>query len=360
MLHRLALRVLPGLTLAVTEETVRKRKRLVMLAPGFVAFGLYRLIKQVDALADPAMLLCVSGVLSAITALVAFRVGRQVRFERLLKEDGVRRLGWIVGWIGFVYGVQLSLLVLALLKVFVQYDFLRHPDGPAMMAMIISCTSVARDAFEIGHVRWLQAAGRPILTFPDGRALRDLFRDQPMQIAQWILLGGSFSALIAAGVSALGQWGGNPLSQLAAVALAAGMMAVWSYLAGIQRAGMFATRWSTLRYSDLFRFWWWPGLAFAATYYLVAVGLLTFLIRVETLTGPANGLVAGTVGGLMAIYGYYLGYRRYEEDRVQQIIPASLLRCPFVAGILRRNGKGTISGSLASPGVVLGESGRQG
>ena len=39
MLHRMALRVLPSLSLAVTEEAVRKQKRIVMFVPGLVAFG---------------------------------------------------------------------------------------------------------------------------------------------------------------------------------------------------------------------------------------------------------------------------------------------------------------------------------
>ena len=46
MLHRLALRVLPSLTLPVTEDSVRKRKRLVMFVPGLVAFACYRAAKQ--------------------------------------------------------------------------------------------------------------------------------------------------------------------------------------------------------------------------------------------------------------------------------------------------------------------------
>jgi hypothetical protein len=85
--------------------------------------------------------------------------------------DGARRIGWILAWIGFVYGVQLSLLVLALLWL-VGYDYAKHPNGPAMMAMIIPSTAVARDAFEIGYVRWLEASGRPFVTFPDGAGLR--------------------------------------------------------------------------------------------------------------------------------------------------------------------------------------------
>ena len=47
MLHRMALRVLPSLSLAVTEDAVRKQKRIVMFVPGVVAFGIYRLAKHI-------------------------------------------------------------------------------------------------------------------------------------------------------------------------------------------------------------------------------------------------------------------------------------------------------------------------
>ena len=86
-------------------------------------------------------------------------IGLAVRFlYSIVHEDRAARVLWVLGWIGFVYGLQLSLLVLALLWL-VNYDYGQHPDGPSMMAIIISCTAVARDAFEIGHVRWLQQRG---------------------------------------------------------------------------------------------------------------------------------------------------------------------------------------------------------
>ena len=115
MLHRLALRVLPSLTLAVTEDSVRTRKRLVMFVPGLVAFAVYRAAKHGMSLAEPVTLLILSGLVSLVTAICAYRVGRAVPFARLMSMDGARRIGWILAWIGFVYGVQLSLLVLALL-----------------------------------------------------------------------------------------------------------------------------------------------------------------------------------------------------------------------------------------------------
>ena len=161
MLHRMALRVLPSLSLAVTENSVRKKKRIVMFVPGLVAFAVYRVAKLLLPLSEPIVLLAVSGLVSLVTALLAYRVGRATAWGKILREDGSRLLTWLGGWIGFVYGVQLSLLVLALLWL-VGYDYLKHPDGPAMMAIIISCTSVARDAFEIGHVRKVSPHGPSI------------------------------------------------------------------------------------------------------------------------------------------------------------------------------------------------------
>ena len=161
----MALRVLPSLSLAVTEDAVRKQKRLVMFVPGLVAFGMYRVAKHLVPLTEPVVLLLISGIVGLLTAMLAYRVGRGTTWAQLLREDARSLLTWMAGWIGFVYAVQLSLLVLALLWL-VGYDYLKHPDGPAMMAIIISCTAVARDAFEIGYVRKVSLMGRPCPTFP--------------------------------------------------------------------------------------------------------------------------------------------------------------------------------------------------
>src|SRR5262249_32796511 len=157
-------------------------------------------------------------------------------------------LGWIVGWVGFVYGTQLSLLVMALLKFLVQYDFFRHPDGPAMMAIIIACTSVARDAFEIGHVRWLQVLGRPVLTFPDGKSLRQLVQQEPIMAFEWGLIGGILCAGFAITLSTLGKTGQGVIVQLAGVTLVGGTVALWSYLIGVQQTRSLLVHWETLRW----------------------------------------------------------------------------------------------------------------
>lgn len=355
MLHRLTLRVLPELTLAVTEDQVRRRKRLVMFLPGLVAFAVYRLVKRVDPLSDPFLLLLVSGLISMVTAVWAYRMGRGQAAAAILKEDGGRRLGWIGGWIGFAYGVQLSLMVLGLLKVLAGYDFLHHPDGPAMMAIIIACTSVARDAFEIGHVRSLQTAGKPLLTFPDGASFRASWQEQPGRLLAWTMIGG-LGAGLAAAVVGFGEGGRLPVVQFLVASLGAGTITVAAFMAGRHPSlGWKAAGAST--WKELFHFWWWPGLAFAATYFLVLRGIADFLLQTAMDTAFSNGLLAGLVGAMMGAYCHYLGFRRGLEDRVRQQVPASLLRCPFVFGILSK----TSGGAAVQPaGMALGEQGRRG
>ena len=357
MLHRLALRVLPSLTLAVTEGSVRTRKRLVMFVPGLVAFAVYRAAKHGFSLADPLTLLVLCGLVSMATALCAYRVGRAVPFLQLVAADGWQRIGWILAWVGFVYGVQLSLLVLALLWL-VGYDYARHPDGPAMMAMIIPSTAVARDAFEIGYVRWLEASGRPLITFPDGAALRTLLQRFDQALVLWVtagMLGAvTLSALTATAVSgdlAVFAQGGI-------VTLAAGTVGLLAYFAGQGNRTTFVSRLAVTSWGELMKFWWWPGLAFAATYYLVLVGGCLYVLKQPMNSMALFAGVAGLVGGIMPLYCYYLGHRREIESRQPGGVPSALLRCPFVMGILGKS-REAIAGSALSESAAVFEKSSQ-
>ncbi len=351
MLHRMALRVLPSLSLAVTEDSVRKQKRIVMFVPGLVAFAVYRLAKLLLPLSEPIVLLMVSGLVAVVTALSAYRVGRATAWGRILREDGGRLLIWLGGWIGFVYGVQLSLLVLALLWL-VGYDYLKHPDGPAMMAIIISCTSVARDAFEIGHVRKAALMGRPFPTFPDGVALRTMVANHAMELSPWVAAGLVVGALGASLGYLVEANQGAALVQLSAVAVLGGGVALCAYFGGLRPQASWIQGLFQTKASELLKYWWWPGLTFAATYYLVAVGCVLFLLRqpgIPTAYAMAGG---GFVTGLMTLYCYYLGFRRQVEDQQGHTMSSALLRCPFVMGILGKSTRAGVSMTAGSGSKV--------
>jgi hypothetical protein len=245
--------------------------------------------------------------------------------------------------------------VLALLKILVHYDFLHHPDGPAMMAIIIACTSVARDAFEIGHVRRLQQGGKPVLTFPDGESFRRYLHEQPYQALRWAFSSALICLIVAVAATRI-PLGQSELAQFGIVTLVAGTVTLMAYMAGEQRPGGWQARLSVVAWSELFRFWWWPGLAFAATYYLVVSGIVTFVLRLDTETLWLQGLTAGLVAGLMAVYSYFLGGRRYQEDRIYQVVPPSLLRCPFVMGLLSKKSPHSRETAMTLSKPILGES----
>lgn len=334
MLHRLSLRVLPQLNALVTDTPVRKRKRIVMLVPGLVAFGIYHLLKPVLPLSEPVMLLGLSGCICMLAAIWSYRKGRGVTLMESWRQDGVQRWVWLLGWIGLVYGIQLSLLVLAILQVFVEYDFLLHPEGPAMMAIIISCTSVTRDAFEIGHVQRLTHEGVVVPTFPDGEALRKWIPQEIAVIVKWSTLASMMGVTASWLLFRMGPIELQPIIQSLFVPVIIASIGMKSFFFGealyTQNAGGGRLR----TWLSSLWFWMWPNLTFSVTYFLVLMGMTAFLFRVEQIPQAGFMAMAACTAMLMTVYTLFLGWRKsYEEELVG--IPESIQRCPFVMGMLQ-------------------------
>ena len=333
MLHRMTMRVAPALTLAVTEADFRRRKRVVMVVPGLVAFALYRGLKAAAWHEDIIVLLCASGLFSSLVALAAYAYGRERPFVDVLREDDLRTQAWVALRIGFLYAVQLSLMVLALLKV-ATYDYHDHPDGPAMMALIIASMSVARDAFEIGHVRLLQQQGRPLVTLPDGKALWTLVTGRADLWAERVAVTTVAVGLVYLALTVMMPAATTDLGELIVIGVLAGAACTLAFVQGLHPS---LRMWEGLmRYSwrELLRFFLWPGMAFGWTYYLIADGAISFLMAVPDPPVWVRLLVTAGTAGILSLYGYYLGRSRWQEETLHAAIPASLLRCPFLSNIL--------------------------
>lgn len=356
MLHRLSLRVLPQLHLLVTDQPVRKRKRLVMLAPGLVAFGIYHLLKDILPLSEPLVLLGLSGCVSALAAIWAYRQGRGLSLQESFRQDGLRQWVWIVGWIGVVYGMQLSLLVLAILQVFVGYDFLLHPEGPAMMAMIIPSTSVTRDAFEIGLVQRLSRDGTVVPTFPNGDALREWIPQQVSMVMKWgglAICGGILSSWMLFGLG-LSSW--QPILQSILVPVIVASISLLAFFAGEAVFEQGEGRRKPHTWLSRLWFWLWPCLTFALTYFLVMIGLASYVFRIEQISQLGFVAMAASTGLVMTLYSLYLGWRKSYEDRLVTI-PENIQRCPFVMGMLQQSkapeSVPTLAGVTVRPGDVV-------
>jgi len=333
MLHRMTMRVVPALTVAVTEEGFRKRKRILMLFPGLVAYALYKLLQVMGWHADIVSLLLASGLFCAVVAFVAYAYGRERRFVELIRKRESQTLAWIGLRIGFLYAVELSLMVLALLKV-ATYSYSEHPDGPAMMALIIASTSVARDAFEIGHLRFLQQQGRPVVALPDGQALWVLVTGRGDLWAAPVAVAALAVGLAYMGSAAISPLAATDLGHFVVAGILVGIVCTLAFVQGLQPA---MTLWEGLmRYSwrELLRFFMWPGVAFGWTYYLIALGAINFLWAVPTPPLWTRVLITAGIGGLMSLHGYYLGRCRWQEEKLHATISPAVLRCPFILGIL--------------------------
>jgi hypothetical protein len=325
------MRVLPALTLAVTEDGFRKRKRILMLFPGLLAFVLYRGLHSAGRHGDILALLLASGLFSTLVALVAYSYGRERRMTDLVREDGGIHLSWVGLRFGFFYGVQLSLMVLGLLHVF-SYRYTEHPDGPAMMALIIASTSVFRDAFELGHLRLLRQQGRPFLACPDLKKVWTL-------VAGRRELWGVVLAAAVAGFAYLGlaftfPWVRTDLGQLLVIGLLTGTAGTAAYLKGLQQAVTLRRSFSHYSWTELGRFFLWPGMAFGWTYNLILVGITSYLVLLPSPPLAWRVLVVASTAGLITVYCYYLGRCRWEEEKLQASLAPAMLRCPFLVGIL--------------------------
>jgi len=332
MLHRIAMRVLPSLTGPVTEDAFRRRKRIVMLFPGLGAFALYRILQGGGWHRDILVLLAVSGLFSAAVAVIAYALARRRRIVEGLRDEPLVTLSWVAWQIGFVYAVQLSLMVLGLLKI-VSYSYTVHPDGSAMMALIIASTSVARDAFELGHLRSVQqGAFFPVLA--DERGPWTFLKSRPDlwgSPVAWTTVTVSLLYGLLGGTAA---WIATDIGQLLVGGVFIGGAATVAYVSGLRPSAGIRQSMTAYSWRELLRFFAWPGLAFAWTYFLTVFGAATYLFDVSDLSLLWRTAVTGGTAGLMSTYCYYLGRCRWQEENLHGKLSPSMLRCPFILGVL--------------------------
>jgi hypothetical protein len=231
--------------------------------------------------------------------------------------------------------MQLSLLVLAILQVFVGYDFLLHPEGPAMMAMIIPCTSVTRDAFEIGLVQRLAREGTVVPTFPNGEALREWIPQQLAMVMKWgglAIGGGILSSWMLFGLG-LGSW--QPILQSIVVPVIVASISLLAFFAGEAAFEKGEGRRKSHTWLSCLWFWLWPSFTFALTYFLVLIGITSYVLRIEQISQLEFSAIAASTGLVMTLYSLYLGWRKSYEERLITI-PENIQRCPFVMGMLQQ------------------------
>jgi hypothetical protein len=146
------------------------------------------------------------------------------------------------------------------------------------------------------------------------------------------------------------------LAQLFAVTILGGGVTLCAYFGGLHPSTPWVHSLRRTAPSELVKYWWWPGMAFASTYYLVAMGLLVFVVRQPTITIGSAAMMGAIVTAIMALYGYYLGDRRHVENEQAPQLSSGMLRCPFVMGILGK----TVGATDTTGELALGKTGMKG
>ena len=152
-------------------------------------------------------------------------------------------------------------------------------------------------------------------------------------------------------LKAFGTIGSHEITQSFVISILVACLGLVAFYAGDSRSGDWQKGVSEKGWLALSRFWLWPCLTFALTYYLVQAGFFAFLIQIERVQDLAQVVMAGTTAALMTGYCFYLGRCKLLESETQQGIPENIKSCPFVMGILSKTG---IMSKDHSPTSVVG------
>ncbi len=292
MLHRMKLRVLYRDQLVKEKALARKRLRVVLLA-GLITYPPFLGITYLIFSEARVLPLVLIGLLTCVVCMPIALTGYAKGFGQdlsILWRQRREELLWLAFKVGFCYAFVLYWMILGIVEFLLGYH--------AFRAMLISfvASAVARDGFEIGHLRAQQADTRAIHTFPDGRPISELLVARPRE---------TFGLVAAATVLAggLGLWLGplviNPRYQTLWVAV----------VAGVSATALYAYAYPPHRVSSVLRrFFIWPGIVLSATYFVV----LAYLLRVvgETKLPPSLdfGLLMAVCTAWMGLSSLFLGF----------------------------------------------------
>ena len=202
------------------------------------------------------------------------------------------------------------------------------------MALIIASTAVGRDAFELGHLRLLRQKGSLSLAWPDTKRFWAFLADRPAQWAVPVVVAAMAAGLVYGGLAIAIPQAQTDLVHLLIVGLVAGIAGTLAYVKGLQPAVSIRDRLPGYSWRELTRFFLWPGVTFGWTYGLILLGMTNYLLVVPNPPLLWRVLMAVSTAGLLSLYCYYLGWCRWQEEKLHTAISPAMLRCPFILAIL--------------------------
>ena len=298
------LRVLYGAPLSA-DRPARRRKMKVLLLSGAAVFPFFLLITYAIVFETRAFYLLLIGLLAGLAcvpvAFYSYAAGIGLPWRRLWSErrGEMKALGLKVG---FFYGFELYWMILGV----VEFLFGYHTFRAALISFVAS--AVARDGFEIGYLR-AREENRKRTTFPDDRSIAELWRIAPKSsllfIGGAILSGGTIGGL-------LGPLLSSPRLQTLAVGLVG---AVWATFAYAALSG------SRLSFSALLKFFIWPALTMACSYFFILAYLYRIIFRIQFGESVDLALLTAACAGWITTGACFLGHLKGENLPVEESDP---------------------------------------
>lgn len=289
------LRVLYGQTLNGDRAARRLKMRIILLS-GFAVYPPFLLITYLIFFETRVLFLTLIGLLSALVCIPVGLYAYAKGFGRPLREiwrERPEEMKWFSFKIGFLYAFALYWMILGI----VEFLFGYHAFRAALISFVAS--AVARDGFEIGYLRAREEKNRRTI-FPDGRPIGELFQSAPGWNLSVTLLavtiGGAAGAL-------LGPVLENSLHQTLAVGVVVGLIATLAY-------SLFLP--SLPQIVQLIRFFIWPGLTMAATYFLILAYLLRIIFQVPLSPAADLAVLTAACSGWMTLESLFLGFLKRE------------------------------------------------
>ncbi|MCG3114447.1 MAG: hypothetical protein LLH30_02075 [Candidatus Manganitrophus sp. SA1] len=303
------LRVLYGHLLM--DLAARRLKMRIILFSGFAVFPPFLLITYLVFFETRVIFLTMIGLLSSLVCIPVGLYAYAKGFGRPLREIWRERpdeMKWFSLKVGFLYSFALYWMILGIVEFLFGYQSFRA----ALISFVAS--AVARDGFEIGYLRARQEKSQRTI-FPDGRPIGELFwprtrggHPQTAPVSNLLLI--LLAAVIGGAVGALlGPVLENSLHQTLAVGGVIGLMATLAYtrflpaLPGIVQ---------------LVRFFIWPGLTMAATYFLILAYLLRIIFQVPLSPATDLALLTAACAGWMTLEALFLSFLKREAGLAEK------------------------------------------
>ena len=310
------LRVLYGHYLA-GDRTARRLKMRVILLSGVAVYFPFLVITYSVFSETRIVFLTLIGTLASLVSIPVALYAYAKGFGRPLVEIWRERpdeMKWFSLKIGFLYAFALYWMILGI----VEFLFGYHAFRAALISFVAA--AVARDGFEIGYLRAREGKNRRTI-FPDGRPIGELFwprqrGGRPQTAPGWnlfvillaVLIGGVTGAL-------LGPVLKNSLHQTLAVGAVVGLMATAAYAWFLP---------SLPQLVQLVRFFIWPGLTMACTYFLILAYLLRIIFQAPLSPAADLALLTAACSGWMTLESLFLGFLKREAGLADKPLRSSV------------------------------------